>query len=429
MVLCFLFEPIIGLRGGLYKIFLATSDVCSAAIIEWRPSRSFTIFCWKTAMKFPSISRINQLVESAVSRTVRIPYAGVAHDPESYLAQTSTAYIVKKYLHKYLRLRLSNQLSLERQQVPKNAKILWVYTGKRNFGDANMDIAGRALLKDRGCNIDLFTLPNLHELFGQDDIFGNVYSNLEDVLNKQYDFILLSEYNLPSIRFKTKYFRKLPFACLFGFFLGPARNQTCFSYAAINHLFDLKLTLSEIIKVAKPYLNSHEEVARSVADLIPGEPFLTVSIGGRDADRSYRHWPAFLKLLDQSNNSEIPKSIILLGSDNGLEMEALIKREKFSNLKIHSCVAQLSLLQSREIISRSRVFIGCDGGLMHVAHSTRTPSVTLFRAQEPYRLWLTESCHSSPIQSPGEDSDIDPSQIFSQLQASLQQFKGQGSVK
>lgn len=370
-------------------------------------------------------NKISQLINTAISRTVTIPHTGVAHDPESFLAQTPKTQIVKKYLHKYLNLKFRGQISLHRNQVQKGAKILWIYLGKRNFGDANMDISGRALLKNKGYDIDLFTLPNLHELFGQDDVFNHVYSNLGEVIRNQYDFILLSEYNLPTIRFKAKYFNKLPFTCLFGYFLGPARNQTCFSYAAINAAFDLKLTAAEIENLAKPYLNTHPEVARTVLRLVPEEPFLTISVGGRDADRSYRHWPAFLHLLDQTSSAEIPRTIVLLGSDNGLEMAGQIEQETFSRLKIQSCVGQLSLLQSREIISKARTFVGCDGGLMHVAHSTQTPSVTLFRAQEPHHLWLTKSCYSSPIQSAGEDSAIPPEQILDQLKISLQHYPEQ----
>ena len=274
------------------------------------------------------MSFIRSPIDVAVSSSVNIPLEGVAHDPQSYLAVTSRISIFKKYLHKYLRLWLGGQISLERTSVPRNARILWIYLGKRNFGDANMDISGRALLKNLGYHIDLFTHPNLRELFAEDDIFGHVYSNVEDIKNNAYDFVLLSEFNHPSIRFKTKHFRKLPFACLFRFFYGPARNQTCFSYAAINRLFDLKITAAGIAEIAKPYLHHHAATAQSVSHLIPGQPYLTISIGGRDADRSYRHWPEFLRLLDEKAAGGIPNTIVLLGSDNGLEMEKDISPEQ-----------------------------------------------------------------------------------------------------
>ncbi len=362
---------------------------------------------------------IRSPIDVAVSSSVNIPLEGVAHDPRSYLAVTSRISIFKKYLHKYLRLWLGGQISLERTSVPQNARILWIYLGKRNFGDANMDISGRALLKNLGYDIDLFTHPNLHELLGEDDIFGHVYSNVEDIKNKVYDFVLLSEFNHPSIRFKTKHFRKLPFACLFRFFYGPARNQTYFSYAAINRLFDLKISAAGIADIAKPYLHHHAATAQSVSHLIPGQPYLTISIGGRDADRSYRHWPEFLRLLDESAAGGIPNTIVLLGSGNGLEMEKDIFRNSYKNLVIQSQVGKLSLLQSRVIVSSAAAFIGCDGGLMHVAHSTDTPSVTLFRIQEPHHLWLTQSCYSRPIQSTGEDSDVAPGQLLHELLIAL----------
>jgi heptosyltransferase-2 len=291
--------------------------------------------------------------------------------------------------------------------------------GKRNFGDANMDISGRALLKGLGYDIDLFTHPNLHELFGEDDVFSHVFSNVEDIKERSYDFVLLSEFNHPSIRFKTKHFRNLPFACLFRFFYGPARNQTCFSYAAVNRLFNLKLSPAEIETAAKPYLHHHADTEQSISHVVPGQPYLAISIGGRDADRSYRHWPEFLRLLDEQTASGIPRSVMLLGSDNGLEMDKAIARNSYKNLVIQSQVGKLSLLQSRVLIAHAAAFIGCDGGLMHVAHSTSTPSVTLFRLQEPHHLWLTRSCHSRPIQSSGEDSEIAPEQILHELLITL----------
>ena len=318
-----------------------------------------------------------------------------------------------------MRLRLQGQASLEQCSVPQNANILYIYLGKRNVGDAIMDLSGRALLLNRRHSIDLFTHENLRELFSQDDIFQNVYSNFSDIQNKDYDFILLQEFNHPSIRFKTKHFKKLPFASLFRFFYGPARNQTIFSYAAINTLFDLNLAPTEIQTLAKPYLHHNAQTAQSVAKFIPTQPYITISIGGRDTDRSYMYWTDFLQLLDEKVIAGMPSTIVLLGSDNGLDMDSLIAGNEYKNLIIHSFVGKLSLLQTRVLISKSKVFIGCDGGLMHVAHSTKTPSVTLFRVQEPHPLWLTKSCFSRPIQSDGEDSDIPPKQIMTELLITL----------
>ena len=87
----------------------------------------------------------------------------------------------KKWFGKWFQLKLHGQLRLEQQSIPLTAKCLWLYTGKRNFGDANMDLSGRALLKNKATHIDLLTLPHLQELFEEDDIFQNIYSHIDEV--------------------------------------------------------------------------------------------------------------------------------------------------------------------------------------------------------------------------------------------------------
>jgi len=358
---------------------------------------------------------ISRWIDSAVSKSTTVPYECVSHDPGSYLKRNGKLKVVKKYLHKLMKLFLAGQLGLERKQAPENATILWLYTGKRNFGDANMELSGRALLKDRGVRIDLLTLPNLFHLFGEDDIFEKVYTDIKDVDPKRYDFIILSEFNHRSIRLKVKYFKTVPYACLFGFFDGPARNQTCFSFAGVNSVFKLGLTQKEIEAVAKPYVGASENTIESARKLIPDVPYIAISVGGIDPYRSYRHWPEFIHLYDTQGAPPFPQKIILVGSENGRDMSGQIAAETFSNVSVESYVGKLSILQTREIIANAIAFVGCDGGLLHVAHSTSTPSVSLFSAGEPHHLWLTRQCNSMPLQSEGEDSLIRPEDILARL--------------
>ena len=364
---------------------------------------------------------VKRTLESAVSRSTRIPYEGVAHEPEVFLRKTSRAKIVKKYLHKYLLLKWHGQTRLELGNAAACKRLLWIYTGKRNFGDATMDMSGRALLKDRGFEIDLFTLPNLYTLFAEDDVFQQVFSDLRNLQGRHYDAILMSEYNLPSIKLKTKHFRHLPFACLFQYFYGPDRNQTCFSHAAINDVFSLGYSAADIVSISKPYLTAKPPTRESVQPFAPDGRFLALAIGGLDANRTYRHWAELLELIDQADERNVPKQIVLLGSDNGLSMADSLLKLKFGTLKISSCVGKLSLLQSREIVAEASLFVGADGGLMHIAHSTPTPSVSLFSDREPPYLRLTEQCHSIGIQSIGDVDNIAPATIISAIDTQLSQ--------
>jgi heptosyltransferase-2 len=91
----------------------------------------------------------------------------------------------------------------------------------------------------------------------------------------------------------------------------------------------------------------------------------------------------------------------------------------FRTLKITSCVGKLTLLQSREIVAKASLFVGADGGLMHIAHSTPTPSVSLFSDREPPYLRLTEQCHSIGIQSSGDVDQIAATDIMNAIETQL----------
>lgn len=346
-----------------------------------------------------------------VARSTVIPYADVPHEPDVFLRRNGRLKIAKKYLHKRWLLRARRQLPLERAHLDGSQRLLWIYA-KRNFGDATMDLAGRALLKDRGVRVDLLAPPSLVPLFAQDDIFGHVYGDPAQVDASRYDAVVLSEYNLPSIRLKARHFGELPYACLYQYFNGPDRNQTRFSYAGVNEVFSLGLGAGELAAVSKPYLASDEATRESVRELLSAQPFIALSAGGLDFNRTYHRWPEFVELLGRCDDERMPKEIVLLGSDNGLEIARELSAAVPANVRIRSLVGKLTFLQSREVVARAQLFIGADGGLMHVAHSTATPSVSLFSDREAPYLRLTEACHSIGLQGSGDVDTIAPGQIM-----------------
>ncbi|KVA72230.1 heptosyltransferase [Burkholderia ubonensis] len=366
-----------------------------------------------------------RLIDRCVAESTRIPYEWVPHDPARYLGNTPTLKIAKKFLHRRLSLAAGGQLALARPTLPRDARILWLYTGKSNFGDATMDMAGRSLLRGAGMSIDLLTLPKLRPLFEEDDVFSNVFDRVDDALKRDYDAILLNEFNFPSIRLKKQHFRRLPFASLFGYFYGPDRNQTQFSFAAINHIFELGLTPAYLRDIAKPYLHSNVSTERSVDAIVPDTRYMCIAVGGIDPRRTYERWTELLSALDDATDIDVPPTIVLLGAPNGADAAEAICRHTYARFDIRSTVGQLSLLQSRAMVARSAVFVGCDGGMMHVAHSTDVGSVTLFAHIEPMHLRLTPSCNSIGLQSRGAVSEIDPPEILSALRTKLGSTSGQ----
>lgn len=354
-------------------------------------------------------------IQTAVRHGTEPAYDGVAFDAESYLNKTPRYKVVKKFLHKYLALFLNRQLPLLRSKIEANRRVLVLYTGKDSLGDANLELCGRALLRERGISIDLLTLPKLAPQFKEDDVFCRIFTSIGEIDAGAYDVVLLAEFNHRSLKLKNRYFKQTPFACLFGFFDGPARNQAHFSYAAFNDLFGLGLNSGNIDQLAKPYLHCTSATLHSVIPLLPNEPYVAISIGGVDPYRTYRNWGELLGLLDRAVGTTRLQHVVLVGSANGEADAQTLLKKTFNNLNLRSMVGQLNLLQTRSVIDKSRLFVGCDGGLMHVAHSTETPTVTLFSSKEPYQYWLTPACKSTPIQSSGGASDISANAVMASL--------------
>ncbi|MFQ6082552.1 MAG: glycosyltransferase family 9 protein [Candidatus Aminicenantia bacterium] len=95
------------------------------------------------------------------------------------------------------------------------------------------------------------------------------------------------------------------------------------------------------------------------------------------AGNQYREWgidnlARLVNLFSKKSNLKI----ILIGNKKDKEIEKeLMKKIKFQPL---SLVGQLSLRELRELIAQSDLFIGSDGGPMHIAASTNTPIVVFF---------------------------------------------------
>lgn len=358
-------------------------------------------------------------IQTSVSLGTQPRYSGVGFDAPRYLARTPTYKIVKKFFHKYLVLLLKRQLALLTPTIRPEARVLLLYTGKDSFGDANLELSGRSLLKGKGVQLDLLTLPKLKPQFEEDDIFGHVFTALDQVDNRNYDAILISEFSHRSLKLKTRHFARHPFSCLFGFFDGPSRNQSQFSFAAFNDIFQLGFSAAELSKRAKPYLHCASQTLQSVSALLPPSPYIAISVGGIDPYRTYSHWAQVLSMLDVPHAVAGIREVALIGGDNGRNDANRLQQLPLKHITVKNMVGKLSLMQTRAVIVRASVFVGCDGGLMHVAHSTTTPTITIFSNKEPYEYWITPACVTVPIQSTGSASQIEPRQLIEAIHRKL----------
>ena len=362
-----------------------------------------------TGVRWPWVSAA---VDRMVAEATRIPYPEVAHSPEEYLARISRSTVAKKYLHKRWSLRRASPQG-ERATIPRGSRVLWLHTGKPNFGDVLMELSCRKLLQGQDFRVDLLTLPKLAPLFAEDEVFGRVHTDPAEVNPADYDMVLLQEYNHPSLRLLRRHFRRLPHACLFRYFYGPARNQTTFGFHAANRVFGLGLSPAEVDRRCAPDLTVSEATRESVRPLLPQEPFVALSLGGIDPKRTYSRWPEVLTLWGQSRVREGlgPLDVVLLGSDNGAAMQASLMEAPPAGVRLTPLVGRLPLLQSQAVAGQAAVFVGCDGGLMHLAHSTGVPSVALFSVGEPPAMFLAPGYPSEPLYSADSANHIAPEAV------------------
>lgn len=361
---------------------------------------------------------INQLLEHCVEQSIHCPYPVVPISTDQFLPRYSRLHISRKYLSRRARLWLLGQRGLRVPHIPTDARVLWIQVGKANIGDVLMELSGRQLLKGLGVSLDLYTLPEFKPLFENDTVFRRVLSREDSVSDRDYDVAILTEFNHPSTYAKAFRFFGLPYACLFGFFRGPDRNQTLFSHAAINDVFRLGQTDAELLAVARPFLEgARDNSLRGERAAHAGVKHLTIGVGGIDPRRTYRRWAEVLQNLNEALDEGL--IVTLLGSQNGAEMaKALLAGGAGWQIKIINKVGGLSLLESRDAIVRSHLFVGCDGGLLHLAHTTGTPTVSLFSWEAP-ELRLSPACQSDSIQDSEDINRIEPGLVAKKIISKL----------
>ncbi len=101
---------------------------------------------------------------------------------------------------------------------------------------------------------------------------------------------------------------------------------------------------------------------------------VTVFLGASIPERRLTHEQS-LKLIHGLLERKL--SIILLGGEDVRETSACLEKEAHSE-HITNLVGKTSLEQSAALIRESRLFIGADSGLMHLACAVGTPAIAIF---------------------------------------------------
>jgi len=311
-------------------------------------------------------------------------------------------------------LRLSGQERFKADSFPAGAKrLLWIYFGESQIGDALMDLAPRSLLAELGFEVDLYTSPEIAALFEGDPWFRHVGSDPAEFDAAGYGCaIVLSNKDRP-LRPKRQGFAHMPWVSLHEFFTGPNFHRGLYAAQRIADLSGRALTAEELqrhgLQKLRPVVAADQFEGTTASRI-------TLVTGGAHADRSYERWEAVIRELVAAGETQVA----LAGSANGAGEAARLVRALSGIARVEDFTGRMTLPQARALLDASQVVACPDGGLMHLALTTRTAVVPLFSAQIAPEWRLPTRTAYTALRSPTRRiSDIAPHEVAAMILRSL----------
>ena len=328
----------------------------------------------------------------------------ISADLVSYFARKSVYKRWIKFMQRYLYAKFAlfhNKEILSINSAHKN--ILWIHWGIPSLGDSLMNLSARILLKNH--QVDVLVNPNVAILYQNDLVFNRVFTNPSQCSANQYDLIIINSHRHRSLKIVKQYFKTIDFVSLYKYYDGFDFNQTFFCFFRINQLLSYPFDTEYIQKIAKPILSIDESDKQIINQVALSNSYITIAIGGRANNRTFNSWGVLIKKIITQNPSE---KIVLIGGKNDVKTAILLSK---MNSNILNLTGKYSFKQTVEIISRSKMLLCCDGGLLHGANSTDVKMLVLFASVKP-ELRLTQTERISTLYDKDNVNNIRVDDIF-----------------
>jgi hypothetical protein len=352
-----------------------------------------------------------KLFQTIVKKSLGLPYPDTVQDESDEPSLFQKIAVLKKQLHKWLILALNGQLGLYTESAGPSdgTRILLVYSGVNNIGDALTDFSGRTLIERSPYKLDVLLDPSLSDIFKYDRFFSKIYTDLREVNFDEYGFVILNNLGVRTIKNKIKYAKKARFSSLIGWYAGCNYNHIQFSYYSFNKILNSGLDDADLAKSCRLAFAAPRQ-DRLRPDI--GLGAIAIAVGGREFHRTYGKWRDVLAMLDE--DVELSRyQYVLVGSENGAEEADALMAAKTWQLNLVSLVGKLTIHESYSLIEQSRLFIGADGGLLHMAHAAGVPTVALFSNDiDPKTRYVENDFFKcSPLMGAGDATSIEPKDV------------------
>ncbi len=120
--------------------------------------------------------------------------------------------------------------------------------------------------------------------------------------------------------------------------------------------------------------------------------FLFVSPGGGESwgkDAHFKQWPVpfFAELCTRISKTGGLDGVVILGAPGEKELAASLAQKL--SMPCFNFAGELSVLESAALLERAALFLGNDGGLVHMAHALRVPLIAFYGPVDPavYGPW------------------------------------------
>ena len=352
----------------------------------------------------------------AFNRTYKLPFKyAIPTYTKQYLKNKNIYQRFIKFFKRYIFIVIKGQKNLETFSIlPRHHKILWINFSASSLGDSLMDLSSRVMLIDK--NVDLFTNKKNKYIYQDDDIFNNVFSQINEMQNIKYDLVILDSYSTRSIKIKLLIAPKSPYVGMFGYFNGPEVNRILFSFHQMNNLLGNNLHEGEINKVAKNFITISKSDKLIVNDIVT-ENYIAIALGGEWAYKTYTKWDEVIEQIIVQNQD---LGIVLIGSDNAIQQSLQIIK-KFPEHNFLNFVARLTFNQTIEVIRQSKLLLCCDGGLLHGATAVNANTLALLARLTPEML-LTKNTSAFSLYGNNNVNTISVNDILSKYHEAFNLF-------
>lgn len=314
---------------------------------------------------------------------------------------------LKHVVERELLLHLTGQKWRQAKRLPAGTqRILWVYDWM-TLGDSIMDLSQRFAFPDE-IAVDLCITKGPAELFEGDSRFRRIYRCIEDC-PRDYDFILLRCISTTSIKLKLRYYPRQPFTTLLDHQQGERYARIDFAALRLEHLLGrprqppLPPRLSPVV----------------AAGIAPQAGRIAVVLGGRDKRRRWRNLPKLLDTLIRDWPPAAPQPrFILIGNGPSAQEDLASIPSEFIEHYCTVCLDLPNLVEAAREIQRCALFIGADGGLMHIAATLDKPGVALFAEIRPEWRLLPDN-PLTPLYTSGAMADIPLTEIVAAFLATF----------